>query len=247
MDLPAPFAWQGDHVAIELPGGSALFTTRRGGVSQGPYASLNLGRLTADEPAAVERNRELLAQALRIPRAQIAQGLQVHETVVRRVCLQPDPDAEPTPADGQATALADVAPLVLTADCLPVALIACGAVAMVHAGWRGLAGGVLEEGVRALRELGADGHVAAAIGPGAGRCCYQVGDDVRAAFARYGDGVLDGDRIDLKAIARKKLKAAGVGEVHDAGLCTICSDPSLFFSYRRDGVTGRQAGVAWRS
>ena len=247
VQLPAPFAWHGDHVAIELPGGSALFTTRRGGVSRGPYASLNLGRLTDDEPAAVERNRELLAEVLRIPQSRIAQGLQVHETAVRRVCVAPDPDAELTPADGQATALPDVAPLVLTADCLPVALIACGAVAMVHAGWRGLAGGVLEEGVAALRELGADGPVAAAIGPGAGRCCYQVGDEVRDAFARYGDGVRDGDRIDLKAIARKRLKAAGVGEVHDVGLCTICSDPSLFFSYRREGRTGRQAGIAWRS
>lgn len=247
VQLPAPFEWHGDHVAIELPGGSALFTTRRGGVSQGAFASLNLGPWTEDDPAAVERNRDLLAQTLRIPRERIAQGRQVHETTVRRVCVAPDPAAEPAPADGQATALSDVATVVLTADCLPVALIACGAVAMVHAGWRGLAGGVLEEGVRALRELGADGHVAAAIGPGAGVCCYQVGDEVRDAFARYGDAVRDGDRIDLKAIARKRLKAAGVGEVHDLGLCTICSDRSLFFSYRRDGVTGRQAGVAWRS
>lgn len=252
MDLPAPFEWHGEHVGIELPGGCALFTTRRGGVSTGPYASLNLGRWTDDEPAAVEQNRDRLAAAIRIPRGSIAQGFQVHETTVRRVTAppgsDPDPGARPAQADGQATALPDVGTLVLTADCLPVALIACGAVAMVHAGWRGLAGGILGEGVAALRELGASGPVAAAIGPGAGVCCYEVGEEVRSAFARHGDAVRAGRNIDLNAVARRELRAAGVGEIHDSGLCTICSDPALFFSHRRDGgVTGRQAGVAWRS
>lgn len=252
MDLPAPFEWHGAHVGIELPGGRALFTTRRGGVSTGPYASLNLGRWTDDDAAAVDENRDRLAAAIRIPRTRIAQGFQVHETTVRRVTAVPDPGADPAArppaADGQATALPDVATLVLTADCLPVALIACGAVAMVHAGWRGLAGGVLGEGVAALRELGASGTIAAAIGPGAGICCYEVGEDVRDAFARHGDAVRAGRNVDLKAVARRELREAGVGEVYDTGLCTICSDPSLFFSHRRDhGVTGRQAGVAWRS
>lgn len=248
MALPAPFEWHGEHFGIELPGGRALFTTRRGGVSSAPYASFNLGRWTDDDPAAVEENRDRLAAAIRIPREAIAQGLQVHGAEVRRVTVPPDPAADPTPADGQVTALPGVAPLVLTADCLPVALIAPGAVAMVHAGWRGLAGGVLAEGVAALRELGANGPVAAAIGPGAGVCCYEVGEEVRDAFARHGDAVRAGSNVDLKAIARRELRAAGVGEVHDSGLCTICSDPSLFFSHRRDdGITGRQAGVAWRS
>lgn len=252
MDLPAPFEWHGEHVGIELPGGRALFTTRRGGVSAGPYASLNLGRWTADEPAAVEQNRDRLAAAIRIERDAIAQGFQVHGAEVRRVTTppeaDPDPSVRPPEADGQATALPDVATLVLTADCLPVALIACGAVAMVHAGWRGLAAGVLAEGVAAVRELGATGPIAAAIGPGAGVCCYEVGEEVRDAFARHGDAVRAGRNVDLKAVARRELRAAGVGEVHDSGLCTICSDPSLFFSHRRDdGVTGRQAGVAWRS
>jgi YfiH family protein len=248
MELPAPFAWHGDHVGIELPGGFALFTTRRGGVSTGPYASLNLGRWTDDDPAAVDANRDRLAAAICLPRAAIAQGRQVHETAVRRVTAPPDPHAEPQPADGQATALTGVAPLVLTADCLPVALIACGAVAMVHAGWRGLAGGILAEGVAALRELGAHGQIAAAIGPGAGVCCYEVGDEVRDAFRRHATAAFDGRNVDLKAIAARELRDAGVHEVHDSGLCTICSDPQLFFSHRRDdGVTGRQAGVAWRS
>jgi YfiH family protein len=248
VQLPAPFTWHEEHVAIELPGGCALFTTRRGGVSVGAYASLNLGRWTDDEPAAVERNRDRLAAAVCVEQAAIAQGRQVHGTAVRRVTVAPDPAAEPTPADGQATALHGVVPLVLTADCLPIALISCGAVAMVHAGWRGLAGGIVEEGVAAVRELGGSGPIAAAIGPGAGGCCYEVGDEVRDAFARHGSDVLDGNRIDLKAIARRELRDAGVHEIHDSGLCTICADPSLFFSHRRDsGVTGRQAGLAWRS
>jgi YfiH family protein len=248
MRLPAPFDWHGEHVGIELPGGRALFTTRRGGVSQGPYASLNLGRWTDDDASAVDENRDRLAAAICVRRGAIAQGRQVHEAAVRRVTTQPDPTAEPAPADGQATALTGVATLVLAADCLPVALISRGAVAMLHAGWRGLAGGVLEEGVGALRELGASGPIAAAIGPGAGVCCYSVGAEVHAAFARHGDAVRDGERVDLKAVARRELRAAGVGEVHDVALCTICGDPRLFFSHRRDGgLTGRQAGVAWRA
>ena len=119
---------------------------------------------------------------------------------------------------------------------------------MLHAGWRGLAAGVLEEGVRALTEIGVNGPLAAAIGPGARACCYQVGDEVREAFAQHGQRVLDGDRLDLAAVAQLQLGSLGVAAVHDTGLCTICSERSLFFSYRRDGgITGRQAGIAWRS
>jgi len=255
--LPAPFRAAGDHLQIDLPGGSALFTTRRGGHSTGPYASLNLGFLTDDRPADVARNRAHLAGQLGLV---FAYGRQVHGAVVDRVTVRPPedpapatgpaPEAAPRPvpaeADGQATALAGVAPMVLTADCLPVAVIGEGAVAMLHAGWRGLAGGVLGEGVRAVRELGAAGSLAAAIGPGAGPCCYEVGDDVRAAFADHGDDVLRGRRLDLPAIARLGLARAGVEEIHDCGLCTMCSDASLFYSHRRDhGITGRQAGIAW--
>jgi polyphenol oxidase len=143
---------------------------------------------------------------------------------------------------------------VLVADCLPIALTAAGrsnghaAVAMLHAGWRGLAAGIVAEGVRALRELGADGAVQAAIGPGAGGCCYEVGDEVHEAFAEHGHHVRNGRKLDLKAIARDQLERAGVETVHDVQLCTICSNEALFFSHRRDrGVTGRQAGIAWLS
>ena len=161
-----------------------------------------------------------------------------------RVERRATPDGALSEADGQATAARGLAPLVLTADCLPIALIADGAVATVHAGWRGLAGGVVEEGVRAVRELAGDAEVRAAIGPGAGGCCYEVGAEVHAAFGRPAVRA----KIDLKAIAVEHLTAAGVTQVHDVGLCTICSDPELFFSHRRDGgLTGRQAGIAWRS
>ena len=106
--------------------------------------------------------------------------------------------------------------------------------------------GVIAAGVRALRHLGERGPLSAAVGPGAGRCCYEVGAEVQATFAGYPEEVRPGANLDLPAIARLALERAGVGEVHDIGLCTICSDPARLFSHRRDrGVTGRQAGVAW--
>ena len=261
MRLPAPFyAWD-EHVGIDLSGARAVFTTRRGGFSEGPFASLNLGRLTDDRPDAVRHNRATL-QAL--VGARPAHIRQVHGTAVRTVTDATDPFVAPLPeegielpeADGQATRLRDVAPMVLTADCVPIALAGGGrpgatggtAVAMLHAGWRGLAGGIVAEGVRAIRELGADGPLEAAIGPGAGGCCYEVGEEVHEVFAAHGDRVRHGRNIDLKAIARDQLVQAGVQTVHDVELCTICSDEALFFSHRRDrGVTGRQAGLVWLS
>ena len=249
MKLPEPFHAVAEHIGVKLPGAQALFTTRRGGISKGPFDSLNLGLWTEDDPGCVEGNRERLAVVTGIPRERFAQGRQIHESHVARVTEIPEPGYEPQPADGQATPLEGVAPVVLTADCLPVALAGNGAVAMLHAGWHGLADGVLEQGVQALRELGADGGLTAAIGPGAGACCYEVGEEVHQEFADLPAGaVRNGANLDLKAVARLRLEAAGVATIHDVGLCTICSDPSLFFSHRRDdGVTGRQAGVAWRS
>jgi YfiH family protein len=226
----------GEHLAIELTGGTALFTTRRGGVSEGPYASLNLGAHTEDAAAAVAENRARAAQLCGAPLAAIHQ---VHGTTV----VAADERAAPE-ADGQVTARGDLAPLVLVADCLPVALISPEAVAVLHAGWRGLHGGILAAGVRALRDLGAT-RIGAAIGPGIGPCCYEVGDELRAAFGTRGR------TLDLPGIAAGQLAAAAVDEVHATQLCTSCAERDgepLFFSHRRDhGVTGRQAGIAWRS
>lgn len=243
MELPAPFYALGDHFAIELPGARAVFSTRRGGHSTGPFTSLNLGMLTDDDPAAVTANRATLAEAVGAPPLSFVH--QVHGAEVRRLDGPPDPAAPLPDVDGQVTDRPGVAPVALTADCLPVAIAGSGAVAMLHAGWRGLASGVLAEGVRALRARGADGPLHAAIGPGAGPCCYETGEEVHAAFASI-PGARRGDHADLKAVAAALLRRAGVAEVADIGICTMCAPPELLFSHRRDrGVTGRQAGLAW--
>jgi YfiH family protein len=219
-------------IDLELPGARVRFTGREGGVSEGPYASLNLGRWTDDDPAAVEENRRRAAEG-----RPVAFARQVHGT--RVIALDGVPEAVEE-ADGVVTRVAGVAAMVLTADCLPVALATPGAVAMLHAGWRGLSDGVLEEGVRRL----GDGPVHAAIGPGAGGCCYEVGEDVAGRFPGW---ALDGRLLDLKAVATARLKAAGVVEVLDVGRCTMC-EPDVFFSHRISGpVTGRQGGLAWRN
>jgi YfiH family protein len=227
-----------DVIELELPGAHVRFTARAGGVSDGPYASLNLGRWTDDDPAAVAENRRRAAGD-----RPLAFARQVHGTRVI-AAGGPTTDEDIAEADGVATTARGVAALVLTADCLPVALAGDGGVAMLHAGWRGLADGVLEEGVRALRALGVDGDLHAAIGPGAGACCYAVGDEVAARFpaaARHGR------HLDLKAVAAQRLRAAGVVAVADVGRCTMC-EPGVFFSHRAAGpTTGRQGGLAWRS
>jgi YfiH family protein len=228
-----------DHIDIELPGAHVRFTTRAGGVSDGPYASLNLGLLTDDDPAAVAENRRRAADG-----APLAWGKQVHGTRVLTLDRPSTPGAVED-ADGVATAARDVKAIVLTADCLPVALATPAAVAMVHAGWKGLADGVLGEGVRALRALDPDGAIHAVIGPAAGACCYEVGDEVAARFA---DEPRRADRtLDLKGIAARRLRAGGVAEVRDLGRCTMC-EPDVFFSHRASGpVTGRNGGLAWRA
>jgi polyphenol oxidase len=246
MTLKEPFYARGGHLAIDLPGAHALFTTRRGGASTGAYASLNLGGLTADDPDAVKRNRALLQGDVG---ARLAFVRQVHGAHVRPITSDSaEPWGLPAEADGQATVVGGVAPAVLVADCLPIAVAGTGAVAILHAGWRGLAAGVVAAGIAQLEALGGQPPLIAAIGPGAGACCYEVGAEVHQAFSALPDSVHRGRRLDLKAIARHQLVQAGVAEVHDIELCTICAERSLVYSHRRDrGVTGRQAGVAWLS
>ncbi len=248
--LPPPFRWEGEHIAAELPGARALFTSRHGGVSPAPFASLNLGRLTDDAGTNVDANRERLAAAVGLPRERFLYGRQVHGARVRRASEPPGPERPAADEDGQATALRDVAALVFAADCLPIVLAAGGAVAALHGGWGGLAGGIVAEGVLALREVGGEGPVSAAIGPCARGCCYEVGEDRFEHFADVPDARKGSDTflaLDLPTVAAAKLADAGVVEVHDVGLCTMCRS-DLFFSHRADGgVTGRQAGVVWRS
>jgi YfiH family protein len=244
MEPPRPFYALGHHFAVDLAGARAVFSTRRGGCSSGPYESLNLGWLTDDDPGAVDHNRAALQVDIGAPPLSFVH--QVHGAEVRRITADSPPaPAERPRVDGQATNLTGAALAALVADCLPIAVAGDGAVAMLHAGWRGLATGVVGAGVRAVRELGAQDRLTAAIGPGAGPCCYEVGDEVHAAFAGLPEAHR-GDNVDLKAIARYQLDQAGVAVVADIGICTICADRELLFSHRRDrGVTGRQAGVAW--
>ena len=213
------------------------FSTRQGGVSEGPYESLNLGILTDDERARVECHRELLADAAGVEMAAIAMGWQVHGTDVKEWDARQDGELDKV--DGHVTARDDLALLVLVADCLPVALAGGDRVAMVHCGWRGLAGGILANAVTRFDE-----PPAAAVGPGIGPCCYEVGDEVREQFdARFADGRM----LDLRAVADDLLRAAGVERVEHVDLCTSCRE-DLFFSHRRDaGVTGRQGGLVWRA
>ena len=245
-DLPAPFRWEGWHIGAPLAGGRVLFTTRRGGVSEGPFAELNLSRSVEDDPARVDVNRERLAAQVGLGWLDFSHGRQVHGTTVRRVLPGTPRRVRGAEEDGQATALEDNPALVMVADCLPVALAGATAVAALHAGWRGLAGGILEEGIAALRDCGEGGPIVAALGPSARPCCYEVGEEVFEHFPEPGARV--GDRgLDLAAVARHRLEQAGVGAVHDVGLCTMCA-PELFFSHRRDaGRTGRQAGLVWRA
>jgi YfiH family protein len=236
-------------LACSLPGAEVRFTGRLGGVSTGPFSSLNLGSWTDDDPAAVRENRTRLAAGAGVGRDRLAQAHQVHGTDVLVVAGEgdlPGADLERVrDADGTATALEATPCVVLCADCLPVALVADGAVATVHAGWRGLVGGVLEAGLGALRDAGGSGPVTAVVGPGAGACCYEVGEEVHAALAPLGPTVRAGRNADLPEAARLRLLAGGADRVLVAGVCTICA-PERFFSYRRDaGRTGRQAGATW--
>lgn len=228
----------------ELGGARAAFSTRLGGLSEAPFDSLNLGILTDDARDAVVENRGRLAAALSLDPDRIPIALQVHgaDLVTHSGPQSPSPFVYPgeelPSADGHVVAEPRLAPLVFVADCLPVALSGPGGVAMLHCGWRGLAGGIVAAGAEAV------GATDAAIGPGIGPCCYEVGDEVLESFAGL-DGVAEGRMLDLTAVARALLAEAGVERIESADLCTSC-EPRLFFSHRRDrGVTGRQAGLAW--
>jgi polyphenol oxidase len=232
-------------LGAELPGANVAFSTRIGGVSAPPFDRLNLGILTDDRSAAVTENRQRLAAALDLRAENVLMGMQVHgaEVIVHEAAQDPSPYAQPgtelTESDGHATPTPGLAALVLVADCLPVALAGPGGVAMLHCGWRGLAAGIAERGAAAVSAT------SAAIGPGIGQCCYEVGPEVLEAFANLGEGIADGRMLDLPEVARRQLRAAGIEGVESAGLCTKCN-PELFYSHRRDGArSGRQAGLVW--
>ncbi|MFL5825342.1 MAG: polyphenol oxidase family protein [Thermoleophilaceae bacterium] len=233
-------------IELSLRDARVAFSTREGGVSSGPYESLNLGFLTDDDPSNVDENRERLAATAGLERERVAMGWQVHGADLLEWDGPPERGgfahlgAEMPKVDGHATNAPNLALLVLVADCLPVALAGEGRVAMLHCGWRPLAAGLVEKALATF-----DTPPAAVIGPGIGSCCYEVGPEVLEAFAGL-EGVASGGMLDLRAVARRKLEAGGVTQIEDVDLCTSCT-PELFFSHRRDGgVTGRQAGLVWR-
>jgi YfiH family protein len=226
----------------EAPGPYAVaFSTRVGGVSEGAFASLNLGRLTADEPDRVDENRRRLLAEVGGDPSRLALNRQTHSAVVSRARA----GARGEPGDGLWTDEPGVPVLAMAADCLPIALArsdgALPAVAVLHAGWRGLLEGIAAAGVSAL----GDAELAAAIGPAIGPCCYEVGDEVASPFrTRFGDDVVRGRRLDLWTAAERALRQSGVTRIERVDLCTSCH-PELFFSHRRDaGLTGRQGVVA---
>lgn len=216
-------------------------------MSSGAYESLNLGALTEDDPENVVENRRRACAATGADAERATMAWQHHGSEVRRA----EPRGIVTPGtqfdrcDGLWTEAPRQAMLLLTADCLPVAIGRTNgskpALAILHVGWRGLLGGIVASGARAL----GGGRLASAIGPGIGPCCYEVGEDVAEPFrAAYGD-VVAGGRLDLWAATERALREAGCESVERTDLCTCCH-PELFFSHRRDkGRTGRQGVVAY--
>ena len=225
-----------------------LSTLRTGGVSGGPFASLNLGMHAGDDRGAVLENRARLVREANLP-AEPVWLKQVHGVRVVRAAGATLDEPE---ADGAVTAERGVVCAVLTADCLPVFLARTdgSAVGVAHAGWRGLAMGVVEAAVRALP--GSDAPVSAWLGPAIGPAAFEVGPEVHDAFvnrhpadaACFRPGHGDRYFADLYGLARARLSRAGVATVGGGDRCTHDED-RLFFSHRRDGLTGRMASLVW--
>ena len=217
-----------------------VFSTREGGVSEGPFASLNLGRATADEPERVNENRRRLCAEIGAEPDALAMNYQRHSADV----LRARPGSRDARGDGIWTNDRGLPVLALAADCLPIALARANgagpALALLHAGWRGLLEGIVPAGVSAL----GGNAVAAVVGPAIGPCCYEVREDVADGFRRnFGLGLYRDGRLDLWTAAERALRAAGCVRVDRLDLCTACS-PARFFSHRRDaGVTGRQGVI----
>jgi polyphenol oxidase len=243
----------------DLPAGvGVLSTLRSGGVSVGPYGAtgdhgggLNLGLHVGDEPAAVEQNRRLLRAKLPAEPAWLAQ---VHGTRVLDLSSEYDP-LTVSEADASIARRPDHVCTIMSADCLPVLLADCRGtqVGAAHAGWRGLAQGVIEETIAAMRASGAD-QLTAWLGPAIGPEVFEVGIEVRRAFAHLGPqaeaaftpvpGKADKFLADLAGLARLALLRSGVTQVSGGQDCTV-SDPAKFYSFRRDQVTGRMASLIW--
>ena len=240
---PVPQDWIGPDWPVP-PTVRALCTTRSGGFSEGPWSSMNLGAHCGDDPVSVQQNRELLAAMLPANPLWLRQ---VHGAIA----IQHDSSgAEEPEADGVVASGMNQVCAVLTADCLPVLFSNREGtkVAAAHAGWRGLARGVLEATLNAMDEP--PDRVIAWLGPAIGPDHYEVGQEVFDAFPAAASGGFrqQGGRwlMNLPELARKQLAAAGLQSIHGGGFCTF-TEHERFFSYRRDGTTGRMACLVWRT
>jgi len=228
-----------DLIRWGVPGPYRIaFSTRRGGVSEGPYASLNLGRRTGDDVERVDENRRILCSEVGADADDLALNYQVHSAIVNRAEAGVRGEAQ---GDALWTDVPGLPIAALAADCVPVAFARRGAapgVAVAHAGWIGILAGVLEAAAATL-----GGDLDAAIGPSAGPCCYEVGADVAQPYRdRFGEDIVAGGTLDLWRAAELTLNDAGVARVHRVDVCTIC-DPGRFFSHRRDGKPRGVQGV----
>lgn len=228
-ELPAVALTSGGAGA-QLPGGGCWFTA----AGAGDFTDPDAAQLAS------------LAAGLGLEGRTFSRSTQVHGSRVRLVA-GPQEARDGEEFDGQLTTSTGVICAVRTADCLPVALFSPSAAGVLHAGWRGLASGVVAGGMAAMAEAG-EGPVTAVIGPGARSCCYEAGDEVHRAFAELGPGARRGRNADLPWIAAQQLRALGASEVVDCGICTICSEEPRWHSHRRDGQeAGRSLALAWRS
>ena len=224
----------------------AFASTRVGGFSTAPYQGLNLGAHVGDDLSIVEKNRDWLAQEAKMPSAPIWLN-QTHSTVVAQVS---DTTTQVLDADGVFTSSSQVVCSAMTADCLPVLLTNTQGtqVAAVHAGWRGLANGIVENALELF-----SGEVMAWLGPAIGPQAFEVGEDVLQAFVDFDSQAhqaftprdVEGKWLaDMSKLATQRLNKFGITQVFDSGLCTF-QHKEDFYSYRRDGVTGRQATFIW--
>jgi polyphenol oxidase len=218
-----------------------VFSTRKGGVSEGPFASLNLGRSLGDVPERVDENRRRLCAEVGADLDRLALNYQRHTALVNRA----EAGRRGATGDGLWTDEPGLPVLALGADCALVALARTNgdrpALGVLHAGRIGLLAGIAKAGVGAL-----GGRTAAVVGPTIGPCCYEVGEEIAAAFrARFGNDVVSGRKLDLWTSAERALREAGCASVERLDLCTAC-DAERFFSYRRDGKPRGGHGVLAR-
>jgi YfiH family protein len=204
-----------EWMEARLPGARAVFSTRSAGsITEEPWP---------------------FAEALGVSAERIVSSRQVHGA---ELAFHDAPVAQAEAADGHVLRAPGPIGLVYVADCIPVAVAGPKGAAILHCGWRGLAAGIVARGVEVV------GATHAAVGPGIGPCCFEVGDEVLDEFAELGEGVASGHMLDLPEVTRRLLRRAGVVQIESENICTRC-EPELFFSHRRDGRPNRQAGLAW--